>query len=239
MALLYSRKRIHLPKVCVYNTRSPQKQKRAKQASAIIIIMLIIVLLGVYLLKEIEPVFNKICSDKAKSIATIICNRQTSQCVKGYDYNDFFSVHKDANNQIVMLQANMVNINVLTSDIAEKVQEEIDKQQSDKIYIRAGNFTGMALLAGRGPKIPIRIATVGNVTTDVKSQFIQQGVNQTLHRLYLEVECEISILTPFNTIDDKIKNQFILAENIVVGKIPEAYYDIDGVEEGNILDTIQ
>lgn len=239
MALIYSRPRIRLPKLYTYHTPHPHHHRKGKKLLLLVLGLAMIAGMTVYLLKEIEPVFNRICSDKAKSIATILCNKQTSQCVKGYQYTDFCNIYKDANNKIVMLQANMVNINVLTSDIAEKVQKAINQQQSEKVYIRAGNFTGMALLAGRGPKIPIRIATVGTVTTEVKSEFIHQGVNQTLHRLYLEIDCEISILTPFNTIDDKINNQFILAENIVVGEIPESYYNIEGLEKDNILDTIQ
>ena len=67
--------------------------------------------------------------------------------------------------------------------------------------------------------MPIRISTVGNVKTDVRREFKRKGINQTLHRLYLQIETEISILTPFNTIQESITNQLVLAENIIVGEM--------------------
>ena len=51
-----------------------------------------------------------------------------------------------------------------------------------------GSFTGFKLLAGKGPGIKIRITPIGNVETDLKSEFITQGINQTLHRIYLQVK---------------------------------------------------
>lgn len=92
-----------------------------------------------------------------------------------------------------------------------------------------GSFTGFKLLSGRGPGIKIRISTIGNVKTDLRSEFISQGINQTLHRIYLQVDCEVSILTPFDNITQSITNQVLIAENVIVGNIPNTYYNLEGV----------
>ena len=149
------------------------------------------------------------------------------------------TIHTDTNKNIKMLEANMININNVISDITEKIQQEINETEDEDIHINLGSFTGVSILSGRGPKIPIRISTIGNVTTEVKSEFIEKGVNQTLHRLYLEIQCEISILTPFNTINEKINNQFIIAENIIVGNIPSSYYNLNGITQDNAMDIIE
>ena len=52
----------------------------------------------------------------------------------------------------------------------------------------------MKLLSGRGPGVKIRISTVGDVETNLKSEFTAQGINQTLHRIYLEAKCNINVL---------------------------------------------
>lgn len=236
MSLLYSRPRIKLPKIFILNKRHHQNNN---QINKVIVIILIISITSISIIKAVAPVFNKLCEDKAKSVATIICNRQTTQCIKGYQYSDFVMIHTDENKNITMLEANMININIVISDIAEKIQVEIDNTENEDIYISAGSLTGISLMAGRGPKIPIRITTVGNVKTDFKSEFIQKGVNQTLHRLYLEIECEISILTPFNTINEKINNQLIVAENVIVGNIPSTYYNLEGLETKDALEIIE
>ncbi len=239
MALIYSRPRIKLPKFCFYHARNSRNGNKKNKIFKFIILIIILIIISISIIKAIGPVFNKLCSDQAKSIATIICNNQTTECMKGYEYSDFINIHTDDNKNIVMLEANMININILVSNIAEKIQLEINKTQNEDIYISLGSFTGINLLSGRGPKIPIKISTIGNVTTDFKSEFIEQGVNQTLHRLYLEIECEISILTPFNTINEKINNQLIIAENIIVGKIPSTYYHLEGMESGDLMEVIE
>ena len=97
----------------------------------------------------------------------------------------------------------------------------------------------MKLLAGHGPTIHIKISSIGNVKTDLKSEFSAKGINQTLHRVYLQVECEVNILTPYNEIGQKITNQVLIAENVIVGKIPNTYYNLDGINTNSAIDVIE
>lgn len=87
--------------------------------------------------------------------------------------------------------------------------------------------------------MPIRISTIGNVETDLRSEFTAQGINQTLHRVYLQVVCEVSILTPFEDITEKIINQVLLAENVIIGNIPDTYYNLEGIGEGDIMEVME
>ena len=102
-----------------------------------------------------------------------------------------------------------------------------------------GSFTGFKLLSGKGPGVPIKISSIGNVETDLRSEFISQGINQTLHRVYLQVKCKVNILTPFDNIEREITNQVLLVENVIVGNIPNAYYNLEGINGDNALDIIE
>lgn len=102
-----------------------------------------------------------------------------------------------------------------------------------------GSFTGFKLLSGRGPGVKIRISSIGNVETDLRSEFISQGINQTLHRVYLQVKCELSILTPFDDISEEITNQVLLAESVIVGNIPDTYYNLEGLNDSDVMEVMQ
>jgi sporulation protein YunB len=97
----------------------------------------------------------------------------------------------------------------------------------------------MKLLAGIGPKIRITISSIGNVKTDLKSEFSSKGINQTLHRVYLQVDCEVNILTPFNNISKRITNQILIAENVIVGNIPDTYYNLEGLTQDDVMEVMQ
>ena len=95
------------------------------------------------------------------------------------------------------------------------------------------------MLAGRGPKIEIKMSTIGDIQTDLKSEFSSAGINQTIHRIYLEVTCNVVILTPFDTIEETIVNQVLLAEGVIVGNIPNTYYNLEGLNNNNLVDVIE
>ena len=71
----------------------------------------------------------------------------------------------------------------------------------------------------------------------MNQNFLLLGINQTLHRVYLNLTTNINILTPFNVIQDKYDNKILLAESIIVGKIPDTYYYYDDILQDDILDT--
>ncbi len=105
--------------------------------------------------------------------------------------------------------------------------------------MQCGSFSGIKLLAGRGPGIKIRISTVGNIKTDVKSEFTSQGINQTLHRTYLDMKCTINVMTPFKDIQDDVTNRVLLSENIIVGQMPSTYYNLEGVNGSDVMEVME
>lgn len=80
---------------------------------------------------------------------------------------------------------------------------------------------------------------IGNIETDLKSEFRAAGINQTLHRIYLEIRCNVIILTPFQTIEEPVINQVLLAEGVIVGEVPNSYYNLEGISKDNALDIIE
>ena len=81
--------------------------------------------------------------------------------------------------------------------------------------------------------------TDGNVLTNLKSEFTEAGINQTLHRVYLEVVCNVTILTPYQTITESITNQVLLIEGVIVGNIPDAYYNLEGLNSDQMIDMVE
>ncbi len=70
MDKIYSRKRIHLPKIIM------TKNKKAKKISAIIIISIITC---ISIVNAINPIFDRLCRQKAQSVATIITNQEVQK----------------------------------------------------------------------------------------------------------------------------------------------------------------
>lgn len=235
---IYSRPRIRLPKI-FFSNGGDKSLKRKQKIAKIFIIMVIAFSTVKIVLDAISPIFEALCEDKAKSIATIISNNEATNVMKDHTYDELFTIEKDNDGNITMIKSNVIQINEIISDVAVKIQNSINERGKENIKITIGSFTGSKLLSGRGPGIPIKISSIGNVETDLRSEFSAQGINQTLHRVYLQVDCEVSVLTPYNTISEKVSNQVLLIENVIVGKIPNTYYNLDGIDSSNVLDIIE
>ena len=235
---IYSRPRIRLPKI-FFSNGGDKSLKRKQKIAKIFIIMVIAFSTVKIVLDAISPIFNALCEDKAISIATIISNNEATNVMKDHTYDELFTIEKDNDGNITMIKSNVIQMNEIISDVAVKIQNSINERGKENIKITIGSFTGSKLLSGRGPEIPIKISSIGNVETDLRSEFSAQGINQTLHRVYLQVDCEVSILTPYNTISEKVSNQVLLIENVIVGKIPNTYYNLDGIDSSNVLDIIE
>lgn len=210
MDKIYSRKRINI----------------SKKGRLIILVLITALFTVCYLIKTIGPTFNQLCLNEAKSTATKIVHETVDEIMDKYGYNDLVIEVKDKEGNIVSMQANIATMNKIISQISLKIQEKIDNQDSRDISIRLGTFTGITLLSGRGPKVPIRISSVGNLDTDLSSEFESVGINQSIHRIYAVVNCKIDILTPFNTISSQMDEKIMLAENLIMGDIPANYFDI-------------
>ena len=219
MYKIYSRHRI----------RWPQKlnSKKGKRMLKVIVILMIAFLVAKLILDSILPVFDKMCEEKAISIATVISNNKATEVMAEHTYDEIFTIEKDKNGNIAMIKSNVIPINEIISDVAVKIQEELEKREDDNIQIPLGSITGFKLLAGTGPNINIKIIPAGSVETDLRSEFVEQGINQTLHRVYLQVDCQVTIVTPYNEISKKISNQVLLIENVIIGNIPSTYLNID------------
>ncbi len=81
--------------------------------------------------------------------------------------------------------------------------------------------------------------TEGTVETDLKSEFKDAGINQTMHRIYLEVKCNVNILTPYDTITETITNQVLLTEGVIIGNIPNTYYNLEGLNSEQMMEVIE
>lgn len=219
MYKIYSRHRIRWPKKL--------NSKKGKRMLKVIIILMIAFTVAKIILDSILPVFDKLCEEKAMSIATIISNNKATEVMAEHTYDELFTIEKDNNGNITMIKSNVMPINEIISDVAVRIQEELEKREDDIIQIPLGSVTRFKLLAGSGPNINIKIVPAGSVKTDLRSEFVAQGINQTLHRIYLQVDCQVTIVTPYDEISKEISNQVLLIENVIIGNIPSTYLNIE------------
>jgi len=220
MDKIYSRSRIRVPKIIYSGGNTNRNYNKIVKILAIIIIAILVM---VNILNAIDPIFDIACIKKAESIVTIEVNRITTLNIDKYQDYEMVSIKEDESGNIQLLQINTRPLNNMISDITNDIQVSLNDNEILNSYIPFGSITGIKWISGVGPKVPLEIALSGTIQTKIRNEFSDAGINQTIHRLYLDITCDISILTPYENMDTQVTNELILSENIIVGKVPDVY----------------
>lgn len=139
MSNIYSRPRIRIPKIFV--SKVGEKNFKRKQKIVKIFIIIVIAFSTVKIvLDAVLPIYDTLCKDRAKAIATIISNEQATVVMREHVYDELFSLEKDNQGNIIMIKSNISAINEIISDVAVKIQNEIDKKGRDDIQIAIRKF---------------------------------------------------------------------------------------------------
>ena len=129
-----------------------------------------------------------------------------------------------------MISANIFVIDEITSNVSTYIQKALNDSEKEYVKLSIGNFTGIKVLSGIGPDIKIKISSAGGVDTELKSEFVSQGINQTIHRIYLNVQANLGVVVPFYQKQYQSSVQVLACENIIVGQVPEVYLYSDSLD---------
>ena len=190
----------------------------------------------VYFRNNIVPTVMGSAVAEVRAMCTETINTAVTAVVGGgVKYDDLFSIVRDDAGNIEMVQANSPEINMIAREIAGLAQANLDALGLKEISIPIGTFTGLALLMGLGPDVTISVMPIGSALCDFVSYFTAAGINQTLHKIYIDVHAEINIITPLDEPTITVKAEVLVAENLIVGEVPEFYFG-GSMQNGGYLD---
>lgn len=212
----------------VFNTHERSK-KRGKLLLFFVVVLLFVLLLFWYSFCVLRPVVINMAKAKAKEIGVLTINRVVSEKIKkeGVDFSDIVEYTYDDNGKISSLSSNVSQATVLKSDLAVEVTEAIRGISKSDVGITLGALSGLDILYGTGPIIPIEIRPYGYADADIKTRFHEEGINQTAFEIVAEVTADVSILMPTIRKSEKITTSVPIASAIVVGDVPGSYTNVD------------
>ena len=143
-----------------------------------------------------------------------------------YDRIVFFE--KDLDGRITALKTNMSEVNRLKTEILDIINDEILALDHSDIGVPLGSLFLPELLSGKGPAIPVHILSIRNSDADFVSEFSQAGINQTLHRLNMEVSIDVAVLVLGETSSFTMTSQVVVAETVIVGDVPQTFLQTGG-----------
>ncbi len=210
-----------------------KKYKKIKLKLKLITIFLLFIFIISYAEANIRNNIKQISNHNSNIIANKIISDVVTEEIKNSEikYNQLVQIKYNDNQEITSVQTDNFYINQLQSNINNKIVDKLQELDVIKIDINLGSLTSSKFLYARGPKITMNAKPIGKLNTKIISEFKSTGINQTIHRLNINLSLKITTMLGFYTNTENINIDIPISETIIVGKVPEYYTSVIGESE--------
>ncbi len=179
--------------------------------------------------KRISTVVAEISENAVKAEAAVIINQSIFDKLErdGITYDNLIFTEKDNNGKITALKTNVIELNKLQSELSLIILESLSEFKETNMEIPFGTALGIEWLSGSGPGIKVEVMPVGTVDTEIKSEIVSAGINQSHHRIILNVKANFTIVSAVSNIPTSIEINVCIAETVIVGEVPQSYANIN------------
>ena len=187
--------------------------------------MTLVLATAVYATAQLRPLLESMATTRVSNTVNRIVFEAVNEAIESGEitYDQLISFEKDNDGRITAVHSNMAACNRLQVEILDIILARIDQVSARELSIPVGSLTGSALLAGRGPRIKVRMESVGSSSARFENEFSSAGINQTNHRIVLHIDVSVAILLPGFTTATQVSNAVTVAETVIVGSVPDTY----------------
>ena len=142
--------------------------------------------------------------------------------------SDLFTIQRDEDNEIKMINYNSYEATQLINKITSNIEDSFNQIENNKkgyivSEIPLGIIFKNGMLRNFGPKIKVRIDTIGNVISQLETAVKPYGINNALVEVRVKLKADARVILPLTSKEITVTNVIPLSINIVNGSIPEAY----------------
>lgn len=194
-------------------------------AAFMVILGALVIWQAVSFYRHFMPIAVRLAQAEANYIVSAVINNAiAARLAEGeLEYSDIISLEKDENGAVAAIMTNSAKVNKIKTAITADVINTLDNNVSAKIKIPVGNLTGIKLLSGKGPYIPVELVAAPQTNTEFINRFNSTGINQTCHRISVRVNAVVDLMLPGKTVATNISAEVAVAETVIIGDVPENY----------------
>jgi len=227
-------------------------KKKAKKINFILIIIIFLIITVSFVLniisKRVGPVITNYAEKQAKKLATIVINQAINdKLIDKFESDKIFITNNndiDFNTPFIneLLKSASVNVRQYLKKLENGEVEDIGLSNNDNfdidkkllkdgiIYqVPTGIIFNNGILANIGPKIPVRLNMIGDITTDIKTDVKDYGINNAVVQVSISIKVNEQVILPFSYKQITVKTDIPIALKIIKGEVPS--YLLGGINK--------
>ena len=209
-------------------------RRKRRRILGFVVTPVIIVFLFFYFYFQVSSSFISLSEDKVYAVCFNLINSIISNKIAQIGTDNIIEYKYDTNGNIIAVNANVVTMNTLNSTIAEETINQLSNLDDVYVDIPIGSFFSSNLFSALGPDIPIKIIPLSTIYTDYSTEFTSTGINQTQHKIFIKINCEVKVLSALTSNTQEIIIEIPIAETIIIGGVPNTYISVPSQSESII-----
>lgn len=240
-----------------------RKKQKHKILFPILLILTLVIILSFIFIKyysnKAYPVLKSYAEAETKKLTILIINKAITKKLYNIDVEDLIKVTYNKDGEIILIDFDTKKTSQILSTITSLVELNLRAVEEGKIdmlelpenslsnynmellskqiicEIPFGLTTGSNLLANIGPKIPVKMSLLGDVSTSFSTKVEEYGINNALLKLLINITVNTKVILPISTEELTIEASIPIGMKVVQGKIPN-YYLNGFTKESNIVE---
>lgn len=200
------------------------RRKNYRFIKIILVIVSIIVIFNILIVffdRRVLPTVVEISKIMAKTQTLNIINEKSMEILnEDFKYDEMIKIQKDNEGNINLIQADTVKLNYVAAKLANECNASLEDMKENTLEVPLGWTTSRSVFYRLGPNIKMHVEPIGNITTSYESKFESAGINQTRHKIYLNITAQIRLKLPLADQETTVTTQVPVSDTIIVGKIP-------------------
>ena len=203
------------------------KHKKMGVGGKLLLCLVMVLSLLLFAERQLSPIIMGMAAVQAHRTALAAVEASIQQTLAAHpeytDYQQLVFLEKNNDGHVTLMIPNIMRINDLVATTMLDIQQRWEDVGRQSIAIPLGSLTGSTILAGLGPEIRLSFVSTGAPELEIHGEFASAGINQTRHRIWLDISGEVLIAAPFSRETVSISSSMLLAESVIVGPIPDTY----------------
>ena len=200
------------------------------------LLLFFIFLIPILLLTMIDNYFSK-KSDLyiEKEVTTIISDILAESIEKNNVLNDtdnILNYKYNTDGKISSLYIDSTKTSKIISSmnltLSKLLRDGTIEESVKDINMPLGMLVSRALFTTLGPDIKIEVLPVSSYQTDIYTNLVDYGINNSLFELYLKVNIKVETIIPLKTSQIDYNTNLLLSSIVIQGEVPYYYYMGEG-----------
>lgn len=154
----------------------------------------------------------------AKDLIVQSVSAITRDCMSEGFGDGLVSLGRNAFGEVASVETNVAAVNVLAAEVLERTVEATADNDL-RLSVPVGSILGSPVLS-----VPVSVKMLSSSASSFRSELQSEGINQTRHRILLELTVEASLFMPWRIVDIAAETDILISETVIVGEVPESYW---------------